>query len=314
MTRQNLCPNPAAKNNATGYASNGTFAQASDFPTPASPRSTGVRMSTGGYLQCPTAVCAPGDVFTVSFYQHNGSASFQFGRTVYIGYTRSAGGDTFPETFNTGALGDVDVVARTSFTTAAAPALATGVYVLWDSLVAGLGMTGVLLEKVAALDTYADGDTSGWVWDGADGNSTSSEAPTIPTGTAALGLGLAVASIGAAPAEGVAGVGLGLAVASAGAARAEGVVALSLGLGVTSTGARESLGAAALGLSLNVVSAGERASLGASALGLNLAVAARGLNGTSGRPVSHFPWTPRPVSGYPWTPRPVRSFEEVTES
>lgn len=311
--RVNLCPNPAAKVNATGYAGSGTPARATDFPTPAAPRSTGVRATTGGFIQSPAASCAPGDVFTVSFYQHNGSAAFQFGRTVYIGYTRSAGGDTFPETFNTGTLGDIGAVARTSFTTAAAPANATGIYVLWDSLAVGLGMTAVLLEKVSALDTYADGDTPGWVWDGADGNSTSSEAPATAEGTADLGLDLAVAAAGAAQHDGAAVLGLGLAVAAQGAAPAQGTVTLSLGLGVAATGARDSLGAAALGLGLAVVSAGQRASLGATALGLNLAVAARGLNGTSGRGVTPYPFSPRAGSSFPWTPRPVKSFEEVTE-
>ena len=313
--RQNLCTNPAAKNNTTGWAGSGTPVRATDFPTPDCPRSTGVRASTSGFIQTAPAACAPGDVFTVSFYEHNGSAAFQFGRTAYVCYTRSTGGDVFPQTWNTGNLGDIGVVLRTSFTTDPAPADATGIYVLWDSLAVGLGMTGVLLEKVGALDTYADGDTSGWVWDDPlnPGNSSSSEAPATAEGTVDLGLDLAVAATGAAPAEGAAGAGIGLAVASQGAARAEGTVALSLGLAVTSTGARESLGAAALGIGLNVVSAGHRASLGASALGLNLAVAARGLNGTSGREVRPFPYVPRSGSGFPWAPRAVKSFQEVTE-
>jgi hypothetical protein len=172
VSRVNLCPNPAAKSNATGYAGSGTPARATDFPANC-PRQTGVRATTGGFIQSPAAPCAPGDVFTVSFYQHNGSAAFQFSRTVYIGYTRSAGGDTFPETFSTGVLGDIGAVARTSFTTAAAPANATGIYVLWDSLAVGLGMTAVLLEKVSALDAYGDGDVPGWTWDGTAGNSSS---------------------------------------------------------------------------------------------------------------------------------------------
>jgi len=170
--RVNLCPNPAAKVNATGYAGSGTPARATDFPANC-PRQTGVRATANGFIQSPAAPCAPGDVFTVSFYQHNGSAAFQFSRTVYIGYTRSTSGDTFPETFSTGTLGDIGAVVRTSFTTAAAPADATGIYVLWDSLVPGLGMTAVLLEKVSALDAYGDGDVPGWEWDGTAGNSSS---------------------------------------------------------------------------------------------------------------------------------------------
>lgn len=188
MTRHNLCPNPAAKNNTTGYAGGATFARTTDFPTPACPRATGVRATGSGFIQTPTAACAPSDVFTVSFYGHNGTASdFDFGHTVYIAYTRSAGGDTFPQTHPL-ALGAVGSTGRFSFTADPAPALATGIYLLWDSLITGYGLTGVLLEKVGALDSYADGDTSGWAWDGASGNSTSTEASgpaaTLWTGSA----------------------------------------------------------------------------------------------------------------------------------
>lgn len=172
MSRVNLCPNPAAKVDLTGWSGSATAVRATDFPAYC-PRQTGVRASTGGFLQSPAAPCSAGDVFTVSFYMHNGSDAFQFNRTVYIGYTRSTGGDTFPETFNTAVLGDIGAVGRASFTTAAAPADATGIYVIWDSLAAGLGMTAVLLEKVSALDVYGDGDVPGWVWDGTAGGSSS---------------------------------------------------------------------------------------------------------------------------------------------
>lgn len=172
MTRQNLIPNPAAKVNATGYSGTGTPVRATDFPANM-PRQTGVRATASGFVQTPAAPCAAGDVFTVSFYQHNGSAAFQFTRTVYIAYTRSSGGDVFPETFTTPTLGDVGASNRVSFTTAAAPANATGIYLVWDSLVSGLGMTAVLLEKVSALDAYGDGDVPGWQWDGTAGNSAS---------------------------------------------------------------------------------------------------------------------------------------------
>lgn len=201
MARRNLCPNPAAKIDTTGWTGSATLARATDFPTPECPRSTGVRATGSGFIQTPAAACAPGDVFTASFYQHNGSSAFQFARTVFIGYTRSAGGDAFPESYTTASLGDVGAVARTSFTTAAAPADATGVYVLWDALVAGLGLTAVLLEKVVSLGTYADGDTSGWAWDGADGLSTSTEQPiqVIPDGIAVpVGLGAPTVSAAAA--------------------------------------------------------------------------------------------------------------------
>jgi len=275
MTRHNKCVNPAGKNNTTGWAGTGTPVRATDFPA-GCPRSTGVRASTGGYVQTAVGACAPGDVHTLSFYQHNGSAAFQFNRTAFVCYTRSSGGDVFPESWNTGSLGDIGSVLRTSFTTAAAPALATGIYILWDSLAVGLGMTGVLIEQVGALDTYADGDTSGWAWDGTDGNSASSELPP-------------------APAQGSADLGIGLAVAAVGAAAARGVVALGLDLAVAAAGARDSAGAAALGLGMSAAAAGARASRGTAALGLSLGIGATGSDGSIER--TRGPWlTSRPSS------------------
>ena len=297
MTRQNLCPNPAAKNDTAGYGGSATFARSTDFPAPC-PRSTGVRLSGGGYITTPIAACAPGDVFTVSFYGHNGGAFFEFGKTVYISYTRSAGGDVFPETFSF-ALGDIGNVVRGSFTTQPAPADATGLYLVWDALGPGYGMTSLLLEKAPALADYADGDTSGWAWDGADGNSTSSELAVLP-------------------AEGSAAFLLGLAPAAQGARTSAGAAALALGLGVDASGARTSAGAAALALGLAPAAAGARASAGASAFALNLALAAHGAGEVSCLP---FPWACSDVPefdgcgdlpAFPGTCSPVPSFSEVT--
>lgn len=251
MARRNLCPNPAAKNNTTGYSGSATFARTTDFPTPACPRSTGVRATGAGYMQTPVAACAPGDVFTISFYGDNQSGSFDFGHTVYVAYTRSSGGDTFPENFVFG-IGASGSSARASRVAAAAPALATGIYLLWDSLSNGYGMTGVLLEKVGALDTYADGDTASWAWDGTNGNSTSSEQTAPAEGSAAFTLDLAVAATGERVSAGAAALALDLAPAAAGARAAEGVAALTLGLGADARGARASAGVAALGIDLAV--------------------------------------------------------------
>lgn len=251
MGRRNLCPNPAAKNNATGYSGSATFARATDFPTPACPRSTGVRVSAGGFLQTPAAACSAGDVFSVSFYGDNQSGGFDFGHTVYVAYTRSSGGDAFPENFVFG-IGASGSQARASRVAAAAPALATGIYLLWDSLSAGYGMTGVLLEKVGAVDTYADGDTVSWTWDGTNGNSTSSEVTLPSQGSADVTLDLAVATAGARDSAGATDVGLGLALAAAGRAPARGSAALGLGLALDARGGRSAGGVAALGLDLAV--------------------------------------------------------------
>jgi hypothetical protein len=249
MGRRNLCPNPAAKNNTTGYSGSATFARTTDFPTPACPRSTGVRATGSGYIQTPAAACAPGDVFSVSFYGDNQSGSFDFGHTVYVSYTRSSGGDTFPESFVFG-IGASGSQARATRVAAAAPALATGIYLLYDSLSTGYGMTGVLLEKVGAVDTYADGDTVGWAWDGTNGNSTSSEATLPAEGSAAFTLDLAVDVAGARASAGATDVGLHLAPAGAGARASAGTAAVGLALAADAHGARASAGVAGIGLDL----------------------------------------------------------------
>lgn len=106
----------------------------------------------------------------------------------------------------------------------------------------------------------------------------------------------------AVPAEGSAAAGLGLAVATSGGRASAGATAAGLGLAVAAVGGRTAQGSVTLSLGLGLAGAGARASGGATALGLGLAVVARGANGDAGRP----------VATYPWTPRPVRSFSEVT--
>lgn len=152
-------------------------------------------------------------------------------------------------------------------------------------------------------------------------------------GAAALGLGLAVAATGGADAEGSAALGLGYAVAASGARGSQGVAALGLNLAVAATGGRDADGSADTGLNLAVSAAGSRAAAGAAALGLGLAVAAtgqaldpaegtaalglryavaaHGSNGSTGRPVTAWPYGLTSPSSYPWTPRAVRPFSEV---
>jgi hypothetical protein len=98
----------------------------------------------------------------------NNSGLFQFGHTVYIGYSRSGGGDTFPETFSSTNVAD-GASARSSFTTtiASVPADVTGIYLVIDSMPANITITGVLFEFGATLDTYFDGSYSNSFWDGA---------------------------------------------------------------------------------------------------------------------------------------------------
>lgn len=176
MTRRNLCPNPAAKNNATGWS--GSAAPTRVTGLTGFPVTTGEKSTGAGFIQSPTGACGPGDQLVLSLYQQ--SSSFLGSKTVYAAFTRSAGGDDFSQTFTT----SLDGTVKRATATVTAPANATGVYLLLDGIAADTVMTAVMYEPGTVDGGYADGDTSGWAWDGANGNSTSSETGlTSVTGT-----------------------------------------------------------------------------------------------------------------------------------
>lgn len=167
MTRHNLCPNPSAKVNATGYS--GTASATRVTGLTGFPRTTGMVAAGTGFIQAPTAACAPGDQIVVSFW--TSSTSTLGTKTIYAAFTRSAGGDDFSQTFTVTA----DAVVRRAVFAATAPANATGIYLLFDGITTGTNMAAVMYEPGAVDGGYADGDTAGWVWDGTSGNSASSE-------------------------------------------------------------------------------------------------------------------------------------------
>ncbi len=176
MTRRNLCPNPAAKNNTTGWGGNANPARVTGLT--GFPSTTGMKAANSGFTQSPTGACAPGDQLVVSFYQQ--SPGILGTKTVYAAFTRTAGGDDFSQTFTT----SLDGTVKRATATVTAPANATGVYLIFDGIAADVVMTDVMYEPGTVDGGYADGDTSGWAWDGTNGNSTSSETGlTSVTGT-----------------------------------------------------------------------------------------------------------------------------------
>lgn len=167
MTRRNLCPNPSAKIAATGYS--GTASPARSTGLSGFLRTTGMTAAGTGFIQSPTATCAPGDQIVVSL--QTVSLSVLGSKTVYAAFTRSAGGDDFSQTFSITA----DTTVRRGVFAATAPANATGIYLLFDGITTGTVMSSVMYEPGAVDGGYADGDSSGWVWDGTNGSSSSSE-------------------------------------------------------------------------------------------------------------------------------------------
>jgi len=187
-TRKNYCPNPSCKVDTTGWSGGGSspaFSRATNIS--GQPRSTGILWTGNGFSQTPAGVCAAGDIFTVSFYLTNRTTFSVNSKIAYISYTRSSGGDTFPQTMSIPNTAD-GATSRASFTTSAAPSLATGIYLIIDAINgtggSGIWIGSVLFEKVGSLGAYFDGDSANAVWDGTDGKSTSTytDPPTVKPG------------------------------------------------------------------------------------------------------------------------------------
>lgn len=178
--RHNLSPNPKAGTNATGWTgtalgAGGRVTGLTGFPSGVT---TGVHYQAAGYIQTPTATgISAGQRVTLSFYLKNGTGFNETGKTMYLAFTRSAGGDDFSNTtsvaFPTGA------VTRLSHT-AVAPANATGAYLLLDGLNADYDVSAHLAE-VAALDSYFDGDSTNASWDGTAQDSASTFDDSVTT-------------------------------------------------------------------------------------------------------------------------------------
>lgn len=185
VTRHNLCINPALKNNAVGWDDNGAEVPARVSVT-GFPRPFGARYTTNAassFIRTPTGVVTPGQTYTLSIYikpTNNG------GGTIYAEWLNS-GGSPVSYTSNS-YTANGGVVTRISHT-GVAPGSAAFVRIITDGINFALNscdFTAVLIEQVASLDTYFDGDTANATWDGADGNSAStlSDAPALSgTGT-----------------------------------------------------------------------------------------------------------------------------------
>jgi hypothetical protein len=173
--------NPAAGVDLTGWTSS-TCSPVRATGLAGLPRTTGVQSTGSGFFRTPTVACAPGDQFTVSFYTRNDSAAFQFGHTIYIGYTTSGHGEQFPETFVSTNV-DIGAVARSSKVAdvTKVPVDATGIFLIMDSYPAGITQSAVLFEKVAAVDTYFDGTFPDAAWDGTTDLSASTRTYTLET-------------------------------------------------------------------------------------------------------------------------------------
>lgn len=170
-SRQNLCPNPASKNDVTGYAyfsGGSTVVQATSLA--GYPRTTGARFSSSGTPMTPNAACSVGQAITMSFYAASESASDLVVDLYFLTNGSNTQGASVSIPFAV-----AGVVQRVSITRTI-PSGQTTCRCLIDNFnasVTPLVITACLTEVAASADTYFDGDTSGATWDGTNGSSTS---------------------------------------------------------------------------------------------------------------------------------------------
>lgn len=231
MTRHNACPNPALANDATGWSTDGTGGRTAvtGFSRP-----FGMQVTSAVFIQSARADVGAGQTWTLSC-ELRATASGTI--SVYVDRFRSDNssmGGVGPT--NLPASANVVTTLSTTITTPADCAFIALTPVLPASTVT-YAVTAVLIEQVASPDTYADGDSPGWEWDGTAGSSTSSESTAIP-------LTLADSPTAAATGGPVETLQLGLVLAdTALAASSSGQPeTLQIGLGLADTAAAATLG------------------------------------------------------------------------
>lgn len=172
LLRRNRCPNPCFKYNITNWSAIGgaTRTAVSGFARPFAYRKTG---STGSFaIYSARASAVPGEVWTSSLYIRSNVA-----RTVAPDLDYYNGSGTYISGQDGGFLNLVaGVVTRLSLAgTTPANTAQIQMSIYWDATSTSdvMDVTMLMHEKVAALDSYFDGDTVDASWDGLDGNSTS---------------------------------------------------------------------------------------------------------------------------------------------
>lgn len=174
MSRQNLCPNPALAVDLTGWNADATLSRV-DVTGEGFPRNWAGRRTGSGPLRSALATVAAGTVYTASGYvRSSASGSGQWFITWLDAGQNFIANSTGASTFPAGS------VFRPSLTDTAPDGAAFARFAIQPPDAASTAeMTAVLIEASSSLGSYADGETAGWKWDGADGLSTSSEARVI---------------------------------------------------------------------------------------------------------------------------------------
>lgn len=170
VTRHNTCTNPCLTNDATGWS------DGAEVPARTAVagfiRSFAARYTTNvaGFVRTPPGAATAGQQHTLSTYIRPTNIA---SGTIYAEWRNASNGVLSYTSNGYSAAGGV--VTRISHT-GMAPANTAFVRIIIDGINFTFNttdITAVLIEQVATLDTYFDGDSLNATWDGAPGNSAS---------------------------------------------------------------------------------------------------------------------------------------------
>lgn len=179
-TGKNLCPNPAGKVSTAKWSGNANATLTAQSETGFS-RNTGIHAvissTANPAINTPRVPVSVGEQWAVRL-EIKGVTTGTY--TVWFNITNANGSFLSP---NPSQVVTLTSSAQTiSPTPATIPANAASITMSIESTAAAtsgdvLDITCVRYDQAASLSAYADGDTSGWAWDGTDGLSTSHQLP-----------------------------------------------------------------------------------------------------------------------------------------
>jgi hypothetical protein len=171
MARRNLCINPTLSVANTGWGGASTPARQTGLS--GFVRTFGARYSSGTFATSPASPITVGLVYTVSVYVRSNVFNWNSGN-VYAEFLNSGGGTvSAPSQAFSSASG---VVTRVSVANVTAPVGAVTLRIVVDGNNFGSSnsdLVAALIEQVAAVGTYFDGDSPLGSWDGTVGLSSS---------------------------------------------------------------------------------------------------------------------------------------------
>lgn len=178
-TRRNWSTNPAAGTDTTGWGAAGTgntgarvTGLGGSWQRPTGFQLTEAATPVGTAIGTPKLPAVAGQTWAVSV---QAACSVTRAATAYLNFTDANGAFLSPNPSQSVTLTSTPQTITFTGTTAPANTFSVGVTVEGSSFAAGdlITMSSALFEQAPTVGSYADGDTSGWAWDGTAEDSTS---------------------------------------------------------------------------------------------------------------------------------------------